>query len=265
VVFVARHPAKQKSCAFCGKHFTAKQVIDGKMRSLYRRRFCLDCSPFGVHNSSEVPPGNLDAADLIQHRLRRRRAKSYRSQKKRRREKKSKLVQASGGRCVNCGYAGAAAALDFHHRDGSTKEFSISTFSGSWAQLVGESKKCDLLCANCHRVGHAIDDANAEGGAVTEQRRRTKARAVDYLGGTCFGCGREGPPGIFDFHHRDPGEKEFGIGQNGVPRRWESVVAELAKCVMLCANCHREIHAGVRFVDDGLLGLAEARGLYVAA
>src|SRR6266849_731257 len=153
--FVSPRPAKQKRCESCGKSFAAKQVVDGKTRSLYRRRFCLDCSPFGVHNTSKRPPGNLNAEELNDHRLKRRRAKSYRSQKKRRREKKAELVHASGGGCAVCGYAGAAAALDFHHRDASTKEFSISAFGGSWELVVAESKKCDLLCANCHRVAHA--------------------------------------------------------------------------------------------------------------
>jgi ribosomal protein L44E len=235
------------------------------MRSLYRRRFCLECSPFGVHNSSKVPPGKLTADELSELRLKRRRAKSYRSQKKRRREKKAELVRASGARCAACGYAGAAAALDFHHRDASTKEFLISSFSGSWEQLVAESNKCDMLCAICHRLRHAIDDATVEGGAVTDQRRRTKERAVAFMGGSCFGCGRQGPPVIFDFHHRDPREKAFGIGQDGIPRRWESVLTELAKCVMLCANCHREVHAGVRRIDEGFLGLAESSAPYVAA
>jgi predicted HNH restriction endonuclease len=42
------------------------------------------------------------------------------------------------------------------------------------------------------------------------------------------------------------------------------VAAELAKCVMLCANCHREVHAGMRVLDKGLLGLAEDALAYVA-
>jgi hypothetical protein len=254
-----------KSCESCGKTFAAKQVIEGKMRSLYRRRFCLECSPYGVHNTSKVPPGNLNAVELIEYRLERRRAKSYRSQKKRRREKKAELLQASGGGCVTCGYSAAAAALDFHHRDASTKDFSISSFTGSWEQLVAESKKCDVLCANCHRVRHAADDANVECGAVTDQRRQIKTRAVAYMGGSCCGCGRHGLPAIFDFHHRDPADKEFGIGQDGIPRRWELVAAELAKCVMLCANCHREVHAGFRDIHEGLPGLAEAPAIYLAA
>lgn len=86
------------------------------------------------------------------------------------------------------------------------------------------------------------------------------------MGGTCAGCGRDGVPAIFEFHHRDATQKEFGIGQDGIPRRWEKVVAELAKCVMLCANCHREVHAGVRDLDhdEGLLGLAEDAMPYAA-
>jgi len=42
------------------------------------------------------------------------------------------------------------------------------------------------------------------------------------------------------------------------------VIAELAKCVMLCANCHREVHAGARELDAGLPGLAEDALAYVA-
>lgn len=105
-------------------------------------------------------------------------------------------------------------------------------------------------------------DLTAKGGPVVEFRRRLKARAVHYMGSSCSGCRRVGPQAIFEFHHRDPNEKEFGITQDGIPRRWEKVVAELAKCVMLCANCHREVHAGVREIDEGLLGLAEGAGDY---
>jgi hypothetical protein len=104
---------------------------------------------------------------------------------------------------------------------------------------------------------------NSKGGPVVEFRRRLKARAVGYMGRVCSGCGRDGHQALFEFHHLDPSRKEFGITSDGIPRRWERVVTELAKCVMLCANCHREVHAGVRQIDQGL-GLAEDRGEYAA-
>ncbi|TMF58485.1 MAG: hypothetical protein E6I19_01595 [Chloroflexi bacterium] len=62
----------------------------------------------------------------------------------------------------------------------------------------------------------------------------------------------------------DAKDKGFGIGQDGIPRSWEKVVAELEKCVMLCANCHREVHARVRELRPTLLGLAEDALPYVA-
>jgi hypothetical protein len=69
---------------------------------------------------------------------------------------------------------------------------------------------------------------------------------------------------LFEFHHRDAKTKDFGLSERGIPHRWDKVVAELAKCAMLCANCHREVHAGVREIDDALPGLAEAAGGYAA-
>jgi hypothetical protein len=84
------------------------------------------------------------------------------------------------------------------------------------------------------------------------------------MGGACGGCGLTGPNELFEFHHLTPMEKEFGLSQDGDTRSWRRVVAELAKCVMLCANCHREVHAGLRELDESLLGLAEDSVAYVA-
>jgi ferredoxin len=237
------------TCEACGEQFAAKQVIDGTVRSLYRRRFCLKCSPFGIHNTSRTPPGSLTPEELVEHRRRRRNAKTYRYQKKRRRTVKQRLADEVGGKCIRCGYARSIAALDFHHRDATQKEFAISSMQGSWAKLAAEAAKCDLLCANCHRVVHSELDALIETGPVVQFRRDLKLRAVEFMGGICEGCGHAGPPAIFDFHHREASTKHFGISQDGIPRRWEKVVAELAKCVMLCANCHREVHAGVRTLE----------------
>ncbi len=169
-----------------------------------------------------------------------------------------------GGRCVDCGYVGPPAGLEFHHRDPGTKDFAISGFGGSWSTLLAEAAKCDLICANCHRLRHLAEDELTKASIVVRFRRTTKIRAVSQMGGACYECGRRGEPAIFDFHHLDASRKHFGVGQDGIPRSWPRILAELAKCVMLCANCHREVHAGVRDLDDGLLGLAEGALPYVA-
>lgn len=255
-----------KVCERCGAPFAARQIVDGKLRYLYRRRFCLACSPFGLHNTSKAPSGIASPEELKEHRRRRRNAKTYRSLKKRRARRKRDLIEMRGGRCEDCSYGALPAALEFHHRDPASKDFGLGNFHGSYERLLREAEKCDLLCAICHRLRHALLASGRPMHAVVEHRRKRKLRAVAYMGGTCDACGREGPGSIFEFHHLDARTKDFGLSESGIPHSWEKTVAELAKCVMLCANCHREVHASVREIDsEVLLGLAEAAGAYEGA
>ena len=69
--------------------------------------------------------------------------------------------------------------------------------------------------------------------------------AIEYLGGKCQICGYRNCIEALDFHHRDPKEKEFGLSQKGLTRSWEKTRKELDKCILICSNCHREIHAGI--------------------
>jgi predicted Zn-ribbon and HTH transcriptional regulator len=247
---VHRDP-KPLVCEQCGKVFPAKQLIDGVMRSLYRRRFCLDCSPFGLHNTSRDPVRGPDA-EARKAAKRERRLQSYlRSLNKRRRRRKRELVEARGGQCMDCGYSASVEALQFHHRDPSTKDFRLGDFSGSLERFLAEAAKCDLVCANCHRLRHLAQGA-AGSAAVVKARREMKRRAVSLFGGACHECRGVFPPGVFDFHHRDPAGKDFGLSDKGIYRSWERTVAELEKCVMVCANCHAEIHAGLRELAPGL-------------
>jgi hypothetical protein len=223
-------------------------VVDGKMRSLYRRRFCLECSPFGDHNTSKVPLGLRSTEEAANARRERRREQFRRSLRKRRRKRKADLVAAYGGRCVDCGYSSCPEALQFHHRDPSTKEFRLGEFSGSLARLIKEAAKCDLVCANCHRVRHS-PEAAASRHRVVQLRRETKLRAIASFGGVCLACQSAYAPAALEFHHPDASKKEFAISVDGVYRSWERVQKELENCVMLCANCHAEVHAGVRVLD----------------
>lgn len=59
----------------------------------------------------------------------------------------------------------------------------------------------------------------------------------------CACCGENSHPHVLDLHHLDPSEKE---GSPSLLRTsWERWLTEAQKCVILCANCHRKVHAGI--------------------
>lgn len=114
---------KKKKCPICEKEFLIKQPKDNS------RRYCFECSP---------PNRQGDYTPL------------FNAMKKR-------LIELKGGGCQICGYNKNIAALCFHHRDPSTKKFEINMGSHhcTWEQIFEESKKCDLLCLNCHAEIHS--------------------------------------------------------------------------------------------------------------
>jgi hypothetical protein len=82
---------------------------------------------------------------------------------------------------------------------------------------------------------------------VKAWRHRTKQKMVDAMGGACQCCGYDTCKEALAFHHIDPEHKDFGFGNlRANPAKWEKIVEELRKCVIVCHNCHSEIHAGVR-------------------
>jgi 5-methylcytosine-specific restriction endonuclease McrA len=83
--------------------------------------------------------------------------------------------------------------------------------------------------------------------AVARRRAEIRQRAIDYLGGCCQRCGYDRGMEALEFHHRDSARKEFGISSSGYTRGWAKVRAELRKCDLLCANCHRETHVNSSF------------------
>jgi hypothetical protein len=80
---------------------------------------------------------------------------------------------------------------------------------------------------------------------VADKRRRMKRRLVDEAGGSCALCGYERSLAALQFHHVDPAAKGFGLSQEGVTRSLDAAREEARKCVLLCANCHAEVEAGV--------------------
>jgi transposase len=86
--------------------------------------------------------------------------------------------------------------------------------------------------------------------AVSQRRRKVKQLLVRDAGGACRLCGYDRCVTALEFHHLVPAEKRFSLGHRGVARSLAKARLEASKCVLLCANCHAEVEAG-------LIGLAE--------
>ena len=69
--------------------------------------------------------------------------------------------------------------------------------------------------------------------------------AVEYKGGRCILCGYNRSVEAFDLHHIQSSGKEFGLSSEGLTHSWQRTKAEADKCALVCANCHRELHAGI--------------------
>ena len=72
-------------------------------------------------------------------------------------------------------------------------------------------------------------------------RQLLKEKLVEYKVGKCEKCGYDKCINALEFHHLDPTKKDFGIA-NGNAIAFEKAKKEVDKCILVCANCHREIH-----------------------
>jgi ribosomal protein L30E len=80
---------------------------------------------------------------------------------------------------------------------------------------------------------------------VVKRRKKLKTILVAEAGGSCCLCGYDRHVGALHFHHLDPDEKRFSLGERGLTRSLHACRTEAAKCVLLCANCHAEVESGL--------------------
>lgn len=175
------------TCKKCNQTFPNRTVVDGQLRILHSRKFCLSCSPFGNRNTksleTEIPgmkwcPRCQTHLMLTQFYNRRggignsaycRKCLSDQSVE-RTQHLKMKAVAYKGGKCQNCGYSKSLAAFDFHHRNPKEKEFAISNVKWkNFDRIKPELDKCDLLCSNCHREVHDQNRGLTDPGKHSEQ------------------------------------------------------------------------------------------------
>ena len=79
---------------------------------------------------------------------------------------------------------------------------------------------------------------------VINFRQRRKENLINLFGGKCSLCGYDKYIGSLEFHHINPQEKSYQVS-SGNCHKLEDDIAECKKCLLVCANCHREIHGGL--------------------
>lgn len=91
-----------------------------------------------------------------------------------------------------------------------------------------------------------IDNVSKSSENVKRFRRNRKIKIIESMGGGCVICGYSKCKNVLELHHIDPTQKEVQISDlMKSPRKIFILLKELEKCVLLCANCHREVHAKV--------------------
>lgn len=80
---------------------------------------------------------------------------------------------------------------------------------------------------------------------ITQRRREKKKRCIDYKGGKCQICGYDRCHRALEFHHINPADKLMDISYGTLGKAWNTIQDELDKCLLVCANCHREIAVGL--------------------
>jgi hypothetical protein len=190
---------------------------------------------------------------------------------KRRRDELNAIVCASKlGACADCHNLFRPEQLDFDHVHG-VKRFRLSIAyrkASSQAALKRELDKCDLVCANCHRdrtqsrLGDVrINESDViipesiksdkHGEWYKLNRARVMARMKKRRLGTaefirslkhnklCVDCETQHPYWRLDFDHRDG--KTINVSLIASRKHWgkERILEEVAKCELVCANCHR--------------------------
>lgn len=81
--------------------------------------------------------------------------------------------------------------------------------------------------------------------AVKRRRRKLREMARTSKGNKCMLCGYSKCQRALSFHHINPNKKNFDLSSRGLTRSWKKIEKEIKKCVLVCANCHMEIHDGI--------------------
>ena len=153
-----------------------------------------------------------------------------------------------GVKCGRCGKSKDLVQMDAHHPDPSVKEHALSTVLNNSAlqrrpELLAELDACEMTCTRCHQnLHHNPVLTHEETYARKDKGRRVdemKARIREEFGESCSVCGDWLYPKEMEFHHRDGSMKIGNVADMVLTASWDEVRSEVAKCSVVCRNCHR--------------------------
>lgn len=134
-------------------------------------------------------------------------------------------------------------------------KFGLKTIHKSFKQInkkdYGNYRICPRCKENCNvedfyqrrgKKNSSVYCKICTGKQTVERQQKLKKELVNYKGGKCERCDYDKYVGALEFHHRDPSQKDFTISHRKLTKLNEEIKKELDKCILLCANCHREIH-----------------------
>lgn len=209
-----------KNCKKCGNVIPNCAKIDGVKKFLGSRKLCLNCSPFNARE--------------ISHRI-----------------------------CVKCGESFPMVIIVNGKRKGlHNRKFCLkcSPYGQHNTSNLLKNDDKERWCPNCEKMVSKEDFYIRRGTdcspyckkcltiVCVNRQKMKKIKAIEYMGGKCCECGYSKCVSALEFHHKDSSQKDADI--KITLASFEKVKAELDKCIMVCANCHREIHEKIRMDDS---------------
>jgi hypothetical protein len=156
---------------------------------------------------------------------------------------RDRLAQLKNRPCKDCGKCYPPYCMDFDHLDPDTKVADIPLMLGrnaSEERLLAEIEKTEVVCANCHRGREhkRYLQKNRSPVRLSPRQKKNKEIIEQAKNSPCMDCGEEFSSWQKDFDHVK-GQKTERVGYVAMSRSTEALLAEIAKCEVVRAVCHR--------------------------
>lgn len=101
---------------------------------------------------------------------------------------------------------------------------------------------CSNNCKQKHHYLKIKENPNTFHSQTVRGLRR-KIKLIEMKGGGCEICGYNKNLSALEFHHTDPSLKDFNLDSRKLSNTtWNKILEESNKCILLCSNCHKELH-----------------------